>query len=173
MLYKFPQRPRRGTSIIEGAIVYPVTFFLIFGLLIGGMGIFRYQEVAHLARECARFASTHGGQYAKENAAAITAGTTPSVDEAYLKTLVKSGSVSLKSNNLTVTVNINTTGGSYDWDDTGNTNNRWPSSTTVVNNAKVTLQNTVSVTVKYQWMPELYLAGPLTLQSTAVMPISY
>jgi Flp pilus assembly protein TadG len=173
MLHRSLLRRRHGAAVIECAIVYPVTFLFIFGLMVGGMGIFRYQEVAHLARECARFASTHGGQYAKENAAAITAGTSPTVDEAYLKGLVKNNSVSLDTTKLTIQVNINTTGGTYDWDDTSDTNNRWPSSNTIQNNAKVTLQNTVSVTVKYQWMPEILLPGPIILQSTAVMPMSY
>jgi len=65
MLHRSRLRRRLGATILECAIVYPITFFLIFGLLVGGMGIFRYQEVAHLARECARFAATHGGLYAK------------------------------------------------------------------------------------------------------------
>lgn len=54
---------RRGTTIVECALVYPVTFFLLFGLLIGGMGVFRYQEMASLAREGARYAIVHGSQY--------------------------------------------------------------------------------------------------------------
>jgi hypothetical protein len=148
-------------------VVYPLSFFLLFALLIGGMGIFRYQQVAHLARECARFASTHGGQYAKENSVAITAGTLPTVNEAYLQNLVKSGGVSLDTTKLTTQVNLNTAGGTYDWDSTGSTNNRWPSS----NNNQI--QNTVSVTVTYQWIPELYLTGPITLQNTSVMPMQY
>ena len=34
-------------------------------------------------------------------------------------------------------------------------------------------QNTVAVTGTYTWIPEVYLVGPITLQSTAVMPMSY
>jgi hypothetical protein len=33
--------------------------------------------------------------------------------------------------------------------------------------------NTVTVTVTYRWLPEAYLAGPLTLTSHATMPMSY
>ena len=36
-----------------------------------------------------------------------------------------------------------------------------------------TFQNYVTVTVSYQWMPESYLFGPITLTSTSVMPMSY
>ncbi len=33
--------------------------------------------------------------------------------------------------------------------------------------------NNVIVTVKYQWSPDLYITGPLTLESTSVMPMVY
>lgn len=55
---------RPGAVILECAIVYPITFMLVLGLIIGGMGIFRYQEVASLAREGSRYAAVHGTQYA-------------------------------------------------------------------------------------------------------------
>ena len=58
-----PTPRRRATTAVECAFVFPVTFFLIFGLLIGGMGVFRYQEVANLAREGARYAIVHGSKY--------------------------------------------------------------------------------------------------------------
>ncbi len=49
--------------MVESAIIYSVTFLLIFGLIIGGLGVFRYQEVASLAREGSRYASVHGAMY--------------------------------------------------------------------------------------------------------------
>ena len=54
---------RRGAIILESAIIYPLTFLLILGLVIGAMGVFRYQEVASLAREATRYASVHGTKY--------------------------------------------------------------------------------------------------------------
>src|SRR5262245_52188139 len=57
---------RRGTQTVEMAIVGPVALFFIFALIVGAMGVSRYQEVSHLAREGARYASTHGGQYQQE-----------------------------------------------------------------------------------------------------------
>ena len=33
--------------------------------------------------------------------------------------------------------------------------------------------NIATVTVTYQWTPDLYITGPLSLTSTSVMPISY
>ncbi len=60
---RYCHRPRRGTQVVEGAAVYPVVFILVIGLIVGGLGVFRYQEVASLAREGARYASVHGDQY--------------------------------------------------------------------------------------------------------------
>jgi len=54
--------------------------------------------------------------------------------------------VGLNLNNLTYAVNWNTTNPPY---------------------------NSVSVTVTYQWTPDLYITGPLNLTSTSVMPITY
>ena len=41
------ERPA-GTAV-EFAIVGPITFMLVLGLFVGGLGIFRYQEMARLA----------------------------------------------------------------------------------------------------------------------------
>ena len=66
-------RRRRGAVMLEGAIVYNVAIMLTLGTIIMGLGIFRYQEVAWLAREGSRWASVHGPKYqAEKNAAAPT-----------------------------------------------------------------------------------------------------
>src|SRR6516164_2475881 len=57
---------RPGVTVVECAIVYPVFFLLLLGLLVGAAGIFRYSQLSSLAREAARYASVHGGQYAQE-----------------------------------------------------------------------------------------------------------
>src|SRR5262245_36171193 len=70
-------RSCRGATVVECAVVYPVTFLLLLGLVIGALGIFRYQEVASLARAGARYASTHGAAYRKDSGLdAGTAGST-------------------------------------------------------------------------------------------------
>lgn len=174
MKIRTAQSGRRAALLVECAIVYPLTFFFILGLIVGGMGIFRYQQVAHLAREAARFASVHGGQYAQDNASAITAGTQPTVNDSYLtNNIVKANSFALDPTALAVQITLNTTNGSYDWDNTSATYSRWPYSTIIQNGAVVPVQNTVSVTVSYGWVPELYLVGPINLQSTAIMPMNY
>jgi Flp pilus assembly protein TadG len=63
MIHRPPHKARRGALILECALVYPITFLLIFGLIIAGLGVFRYQEVGFLAREGSRYASLHGAAY--------------------------------------------------------------------------------------------------------------
>jgi hypothetical protein len=147
---------------------------LLIGLVVGALGVFRYQQMAYLAREAARFAACHGGQYQKENAAAISAGTMPNVDSTYLTTnVVQANAVCLDPAALSVTVNFNMSSGSYSWDDTADNGNRWPNSPKTVNGTTYSETNTVSVTVSYQWVPEWFFVGPLTITSTAVVPMCY
>jgi hypothetical protein len=164
---------RGGAHAIEAAFVYPITFFIMLALLVGGMGVFRYNEVSYLAREAARYASVHGDQYAQDNAAAITAGNSPQVTTDYLtNNIVKAYSAALDPSQLTVTVTFNSPSGSVDW---GNT---WPGShppftQSTISGQSASVTNTVSVTVTYQWMPEWFLVGPIPLTSTSVMPMCY
>src|SRR5262245_54519241 len=57
---------RRGALAVEAAVVYPVMFLLLFGLIVGGLGVFRYQQLAWLAHEVGRVASVRGADYQKE-----------------------------------------------------------------------------------------------------------
>src|SRR5262245_47918768 len=57
------RKPRAATSTVEAAVVYPATFLFLLGLIIGSLGVFRYQEVAALAREGARYAAVRGAKY--------------------------------------------------------------------------------------------------------------
>ena len=57
---------RSGVTTVECAIVFPVTFLLIVGLVVGAAGMFRYQQMSHLARTAARYASVHGTQWQKD-----------------------------------------------------------------------------------------------------------
>lgn len=175
MPHRSARRRRHAATLVEAAVVLPVTFLLILGLVVGGMGVFRYQEMAHLARLTARFAAVHGGQYAQDNASAIQAGTLPTVNENYLtQNVAAANAAGLDPSKLSVSVTITTHSGTYDWDDTTDTNNRAPYSTyTGANNNTVGVLNLVTVTVSYQWLPEWFLVGPITLTSTSVLPMSY
>src|SRR4051794_18504475 len=59
------RRPRRGATTVEFAIVCSTVLLLLIGLIVGALGVFRYQEVARLARDGARYASVRGEAYAK------------------------------------------------------------------------------------------------------------
>src|SRR5258708_5275330 len=103
MLMYSPKNRRRGVSLVEAAIVLPIVFFLIIGLFVGGMGIYRYQEVAHLAREGARYASTHGGQYTLDGLPTTTG--VPAISSSSdLQTYLSSKSVILDSTKLSSSV---------------------------------------------------------------------
>jgi Flp pilus assembly protein TadG len=159
---------RRGVTALEFAIVGPITFFLIFALVVGGMGIFRYQEVAHLAREASRYASTHGGQYHLDGIDTLT-GVPQIASSADVQNYLASKLVALDPNRLTVAVSwsappqyVPTNMPSYDDTDP-----------TLVPPGQITIYNYVTVTVSYQWIPEMYLVGPITLSSTSTVAMSY
>ncbi len=165
---------RQGTTVVEMAVVLPLVLLLIVGLMIGSLGVFYSNQVAHLALETARYASTHGGQYMTENATAITAGTLPTVDYAYLKdNVARAQATALDTTQVGVTITIDTTSGSYPWNDTTDNNYRALTSSTTTNGVTTTVINTVTVTVTYPWRPLMYITGPITLTSTCLLPMNY
>jgi Flp pilus assembly protein TadG len=99
MVYRSPKSRRRGALMLECAFVYPITFLLIMGLIIAGLGVFRYQEVASLAREGSRYASLHGASYQQTTGkAAATA------SDIYSKAVLPKA-VALDPSQLTCSVN--------------------------------------------------------------------
>jgi Flp pilus assembly protein TadG len=143
---------RRAATTVEFAVVGSVTLLLLLGLLIGGLGIFRYQQVAHLAREASRWAAVHGSDYAKEtgNSAATPA-------DVYNQ-VIAPNATGLDQSKITYSVAWNT--------------NNSPYYITTVNGQTVNVTNTVTVTVTYQWIPEAFLGGT-TVSSTSVSVMSY
>ncbi len=63
ILRKLRNQRRQGLTIVECAIIFPLLFLLVIGVMIGGLGVYRYQEVAALAREASRWASVRGAAY--------------------------------------------------------------------------------------------------------------
>jgi Flp pilus assembly protein TadG len=157
----YPRSRRRGAVTVEAAVVYPVMFLLLLGIVVGGYGVFRYQSVAGLAREAARRASTQGQNYARE------LGRTPPTEE-QIRALVLERAVSLDPAKLTVRVHwVNGIDGqAVEWDRC----DKRPKSTT---EDAEPVTNRVRVTVDYQWVPELFLVGPINLKSTSEIPMSY
>jgi Flp pilus assembly protein TadG len=162
----------RGAAAVEFAVVAPVVLLFIFGLIVGGLGVFRYQEVAHLAREGARYASTHGGMYQQQGIAqqtGVPAVATSSDLSSYLATKM----VLLDPSSLQVGVSwVDRSGAPITYSPVN-----MPIYVNVDPNlippGQQIIENNVRVTVTYQWLPEVFAFGPITLSSTSEMPMSY
>jgi Flp pilus assembly protein TadG len=138
--------------MVEAAFIYPIAFLLLIGLIVGSVGMFRYQQMASLAREIARYASVHGTHYAQD--AGVTA---PAPADIY-NTVVGNEAVALDLSQLTYSITYNTTNDPYHVNS--------------VNGDIIPVTNTVRVTLTYYWVPEAYLGG-ISLTSTSEMPMSY
>jgi len=145
------QRQRRGATLVEVAFVFPVVIFLILALIVGAVGIFRYQETCYAAHEGARYASVHGTDYAREQNA--TAATPQDVYDNAIKPRL----MMLDPARVTYSVT---------WDKAN-------SPVSVPTDYEKPVQNTVTVTVSYDWLPELFLVGPITLRGSSTLPVSY
>jgi Flp pilus assembly protein TadG len=150
MCFRPPRPQRRGAILAEAAVVLPVMFLLILGLAIGGMGVFRYQQVAAVAREGSRWAAVHGGQYATDTGHAMA---TP---QSVYSNAIQPMAIGLDKSHLAYTVT---------WNDAG----EMP---TYKDGSGNKLVNKVTVTVTYTWIPEAFLS-PVTFKSTSVMPVAY
>ena len=142
---------RRGTTTVEFAITCPVVFFLIFAIIVGAMGVFRYQQVAALAREASRWACVHGAEYAD---ATDQPAATP--QDVYTNAILPF-TVALDPSRLTYSVTWN--------------KSNYPVS--LDSSSQDPVANTVTVTVTYQWIPEMYLVGPYALTSTSTAQMMY
>jgi Flp pilus assembly protein TadG len=145
-------KKRTAMTTVECALVFPLTFLLLMGILVGGAGMFRYQEMAHLARQASRYAATHGTQWAKET------GNAPATPTDIYNATVVPGAVGLDLSKMTYSVTYNTSNDVYH--------------TVIVNGQDVGVYNTVRVTLTYQWIPEAFLGG-ITLTSTSEMTMSF
>jgi len=166
------QRPcRRAATLVEAAIILPLTFLLTLGTVVGAVGMFRYQQVAHLAREGARYAATHGGRYQEDGLPAST-GVPAITDSDSMRNYLTQETVGLDPKYLAVAVK---------WETMDSAGTRTPApgnypyyvDTTTPVPGQVVNQNYVVVTVTYTWFPEAFLLGPITISSTAEMPMSY
>ena len=145
-------QPRPATTMVELAVVGSVTFLILLGLLIGGLGIFRYQQVARLSRDASRWASVHGTQYAQDTKNPAATG-----QDVYNQ-VIAPNATGLDLSHLTYSVTWNSSNSPYH--------------TATVNGQQVKVANTVTVTITYQWIPEAFLSG-ITMSSTSVTVMSY
>jgi len=152
---------RRGAVVVETALVIPVLLVLMIGLIVCGFGVFRYQQVAGLAREGARWASVRGGDYQKD------AAQSPPTEQQIAAQAVIPFAVGMDPSNLTVQVQWVDRGSGTVWD--------WDAAPKDVRSITATgeyVTNTVRVTVTYQWTPGAFW-NPMALQSVTEMPMSY
>lgn len=150
------QSLRCGAVTLEAAIVYPVLLLLLFGLVVGGLMVFRYQQVALVAQETARYASVRGAAWARD-----TMKTSPSaatIREQVVLPLVPG----VAPEDVTVRIEWidKTTGQALEWD----ASSKEPS-TDVINVGIVT--NEVRVSVGVKWSPRM------VIRSVAVVPMGY
>ena len=133
---------RRGAATVEAAVILPVLLIFTIGTVIGGLGVFRYQEVSLLAREGSRWASVHGATYQSEAGLSSPVSSTDVYNNGIAPFVV-----ALDTSRLTYSV-------------TYSPDTKPPNST-------------VTVTINYQWYPEGYLIGPITLSCTSTRVIAY
>jgi Flp pilus assembly protein TadG len=151
---------RRGSAAIEAAIVFPLLLFLLLSLIVGGIGVFRYQQVALLSQEASRWAGVRGADFQKDADA-------PSPTQAQIlqkAALPLAVGMDPKSISLRVQWIDQGDGTVQDWDNAPKyVKSQTPGGEWVT--------NTVRVTVTYQWAPGV-LVGPLTLTSCCEGPMS-
>jgi Flp pilus assembly protein TadG len=147
-------RRRRGGAILaEFGLIAPVLTLLIVGLIVAGLGLFRYQQVATVAREAARYAAVRGNQYAQET------GKAAAVEQSVYDNAIRPWAIGLDLNQLNYRVQ---------WD-----TSKWPTSASATSNPPgQPVANKVIVTITYQWIPEVFFGG-VTLTSRAEMPMAY
>jgi Flp pilus assembly protein TadG len=143
---RLKRKSRHAASLVEYAVIAPLMLLVILGLVIGALGVFRYQEVAALARESSRWASVHGAQYANDT------GNPAATPKDVFVNVIAVRSVGLDQSKLGYSVTWNTDNGLYH--------------STTVNGNPMTVANTVKVTITYNWISEGYFGG-VTLTSTS------
>lgn len=134
---------RRGTSVVEAAIVYPTTLLLMVGTVVMGLGVYRYQLLQSLAREGARYAAVHGPTYASEQSSSYATSTTVL---AAVDTLASAGGIQTSDLSCTVTWSPNP-----------------PTSSP---------PSIVTVQLTYNWVPEGYF-NTATWTVSSTMPVTY
>lgn len=156
-------RRRSGASLAEMAIVSSVFFLLLFGIIVGGLAVFRFHQVATLAREGARWASTHGSQFSADYRMGTL--TTESMIKDQMTSRARG--LDLDPARFRVTVFLETP------DTTPPTSIPWDASDRSPNNAL--RAKMVRVRLEYQWVPEVFLFGSgfVWMRGESAIPMNY
>jgi Flp pilus assembly protein TadG len=154
-------RRRRAAVVVETAVVFPLMLLLLLALVVGGMGVFRYQQVACLAQEAARYACVRGGDYEED------ANSSSPTQAQILQQAVLPSAANMDTTQLSLQAQWIDQGTGTVWD--------WDSALKDVKSITAAgeyVNNTVRMTVTYNWSPGLFL-GTVTLTSRCEVPMSY
>lgn len=151
------RKRRRGATLVEFALILPILLILTLGTMVGGLGVFRNQQVAAFSREAARYAAVHGGAYASEQSASLP-------DDLALFNYLKSLAAGFDTGgNNTGNLQVHAT---YD------SSSQLPEYIPPSGSTSTATVNQVTVTVTYVWQPEFFLP-PMTLRSTTKLLLWY
>ena len=164
------RRRRRGSHILELALVCPLLILLSIGTVVVGLGVFRYQQMASLAREGSRWASVRGWQYQHDLNPYGLSGQPMAATPQDVRDYIASQAVLLNTSPDALDVKVS-------W----NTDNKQThtllnaSGTPQVDSSGnvIAVSNAVTVRVTYNWIPEALFGGPISLSSTSTIPMSY
>jgi Flp pilus assembly protein TadG len=154
--------PRRAALTVEAAFIYPLMIFLLLALIIGGVGVLRYQQVACQAAEAARYACVRGRDYA-----AATRSSSPGAQQ-IVEQAVLPVAAGMDTTELSVDVQWidASTGATKEWDQcTRDVYSTTPGGEYV--------SNKVRVTVRYRWTPNFLGLGSLYLTNTCELPMAF
>lgn len=143
---------RNGAHSVEAAFIYPLVLLFVIGTIIGGIAVFRNNQVANLAREGARWASVHGATYSADT------GDPKATEASVWESAILPKMVGMDRSRVTYSVT---------WDDPYQ-DPKWYDY-----DAGAWKTNYVHVTVTYQWMPEAFLVGPINIRGTSDAAVSY
>jgi Flp pilus assembly protein TadG len=151
---------RRAAVAVESAVVLPVMLVLVLMLIVGGIGVFRYQQVACLAREGARWGSVRGSGWQLE-----TGQTSPTQAE-ILQNAVLPLAVGMDASAITIQAELvnGETGAVTAWD----SSRKNPLSLSKIN---LGVANRIRITVNYNWSPGVLLPGSVTMSSVSEVPM--
>jgi Flp pilus assembly protein TadG len=144
---------------LETAIVLPVYLLVLLGLIVGGLGVFHYQQAACLAQEAARWASVRGRDYQAD-----TNQPSPTTQQILQQVVPLAASMDTSQISLAVLWINQGTSTTQSWDSA-------PKDVKSQNAQGDYVSNTVRATITYTWDPGL-LFSPVTLSCTSEVPMA-
>jgi Flp pilus assembly protein TadG len=89
------RRRQSGQSLVEFALIAPILFIVVLGLVDGTRAVFAYNSISNAAREGARYGIVHGSTSSSPVG--------PGVNENNLRNAVRNYTKSFSSNDVTIT----------------------------------------------------------------------